>query len=934
MNNEDTLFPEALSRKPNDSAIAPVETADFRPPIEAGAVIAGRYTPVAKIGEGGMGEVWVAQQTEPVKRKVALKLIKAGMDSRSVLRRFEQERQALALMDHPNIARVLDGGLTQDRRPFFVMELVNGLPLTKFCDGAKLGIRERLQLFIPVCQAVQHAHQKGIIHRDLKPSNILVTLTDGRPLPKVIDFGVAKATSGRLTDESLATQFGAIVGTLEYMSPEQAGSSAGDVDTRADIYSLGVILYELLTGLQPIDAKRLKKAALTEMIRVVKEEEPSKPSTRFSSDAAAPTLSALRQVEPRKLTAMLRGELDWVVMKCLEKQRDRRYETANGLARDIERYLANEMVEARPPSAGYRVRKFVTRHKGQVVAASLVLLALLAGIAGTTSGLFRTAQANAALAAKNAELAAEHRKVEARFELARQAIATFHTGVSEDALLKNDQFTELRTRLLKEAARFYAGLEKLLEGQGDATSRKTLAEGYFQLGELTEKIGSKLEALAVHRKALAVRRELAAAPGADIAAQLDVARSLRATGSLLRATGERAGALTDFEEQRDITSSLEAESPTDDVRAVLAWSHSDIGVLLEESGKPAEALTAHRRALAIRQKLADANPSVTQFQAELAGAHNNIGIVLSQMGKPAEALAAYRHALAIRQALADASPAVTLYQTGLATIHHNIGIVLSETGKRAEALEAHRHALAIQQKLVDANPAVTEFQSDLLTSRQSIGLLLFETGKPAEALELHRQVLAGWQKLADANPNATEFQSKLAWSHHNIGVVLSETGQSPEALEEYGRALAIRQKLADANPAVTRIQSDLAFSQYALGIVLLRMGKPAEPSFRRAVAIMERLPTLTPPEQFNLACFSARLAGIAGKAGSGMTAAQGRAAADQAMAALRRAFVAGNQYVAGMRTDSDLDALRPREDFQKLLAELEKNSAAKPEEHP
>jgi WD40 repeat protein/serine/threonine protein kinase len=369
-----------------------VTTTDYCPNAEPGAVIAGRYTLVEKIGEGGMGEVWVAKQTEPVKRNVALKLIKAGMDSRAVLQRFEQERQALAMMDHPNIARVLDGGLTQDRRPFFVMELVNGLPLNKFCDDAKLGVRARLELFASVCQAVQHAHQKGVVHRDLKPANILVTIIDGRGVPKIIDFGVAKAISGRLTDESLSTQFGAVVGTLEYMSPEQAGFSGEDIDTRADIYSLGVILYELLTGLRPIDARRLKKAALTEMIRLIKEEEPSKPSTRLSTDEAAPSMAALRQTEPKKLTALLRGELDWVVMKCLEKQRDRRYETANGLAREIQRYLADEPVEARPPSAGYRLAKFVKRHKGQVIAASLVLLALLAGIAGTTWGLIEAKQ--------------------------------------------------------------------------------------------------------------------------------------------------------------------------------------------------------------------------------------------------------------------------------------------------------------------------------------------------------------------------------------------------------------------------------------------------------------------------------------------------------------------------------------------------------------
>ena len=288
----------AESPEPEVSSSQASITDEYRATAGPDVLIAGRYTLQQKIGEGGMGEVWVAKQTEPVKRKVALKLIKTGMDSRAVLARFEQERQALAMMDHPNIARVLDGGLTPGGQPFFVMELVNGLPLTKFCDEARLTPRERLELFVPICQAVQHAHQKGIVHRDLKPANILVTLIDGKPIPKVIDFGVAKATAGKLTDESMSTQFGAVVGTLEYMSPEQAGFSGVDIDTRADIYSLGVILYELLTGLRPIDARRLKKAALTEMIRIIQEEEPSKPSTRLSTDESLPSMAALRQTEP------------------------------------------------------------------------------------------------------------------------------------------------------------------------------------------------------------------------------------------------------------------------------------------------------------------------------------------------------------------------------------------------------------------------------------------------------------------------------------------------------------------------------------------------------------------------------------------------------------------------------------------------------------
>src|SRR5262249_24953911 len=330
---------------------APPERSD-PPRAEAGAVIAGRYKLVEEIGTGGMGSVWMAQQTEPVKRAVAVKLIKAGMDSRAVLARFEAERQALALMDHPNIAKVLDGGL-HDGRPFFVMELVKGMPITEFCDARKLTPRELLELLVPVCQAVQHAHQKGIIHRDLKPSNVLLALYDDRPVPKVIDFGVAKAAGQPLTDKTLMTGFGAVVGTPEYMSPEQASFNQLDVDTRSDVYSLGVLLYELLTGSPPHPRKELEKAGPLEILPVIREHEPPRPSARLSWPGRRARSPAVGGTEPAGLPGLAGGELDWLVMRAREKARSRRYETANGFAADVLRYLAGEPVQAVPPSAGY-----------------------------------------------------------------------------------------------------------------------------------------------------------------------------------------------------------------------------------------------------------------------------------------------------------------------------------------------------------------------------------------------------------------------------------------------------------------------------------------------------------------------------------------------------------------------------------------------------
>jgi eukaryotic-like serine/threonine-protein kinase len=385
----------------------------------------GPYKLLQQIGEGGMGVVYMAEQEQPVRRKVALKIIKPGMDSKQVIARFEAERQALAMMDHTNIARVFEAGTTESGRPYFVMELVHGVPITHYCDSNQLTPRERLELFVPVCQAIQHAHQKGIIHRDIKPSNVLVTMYDDRPVPKVIDFGVAKATEQRLTERTLFTQYGALVGTFEYMSPEQAEMNAFGVDTRSDIYSLGVLLYELLTGSTPIERIRLREAALGELIRLIKEEEPPRPSVRLSSSGDLPKLAALRKMEPARLSKVVRGEVDWIVMKCLEKDRTRRYETANAVARDVERHLKDESVEACPPSAGYRLRKFTRKNRTSMAIAACFAILLLAGVVASTWQAARAmreqrmafaAEMHAAMARREAE----DRQVEA--ETARRSL--------------------------------------------------------------------------------------------------------------------------------------------------------------------------------------------------------------------------------------------------------------------------------------------------------------------------------------------------------------------------------------------------------------------------------------------------------------------------------------------------------------------------------
>ena len=406
----------------------PAATIEQPSPERPGTII-GPYKLLQQIGEGGMGVVYMADQEQPVRRRVALKIIKPGMDSGQVIARFEAERQALAMMDHVNIAKVLDAGTTSEGgRPYFVMELVHGVPLTKFCDENRLTLRERLQLFVPVCHAIQHAHQKGIIHRDIKPSNILVTMYDDRPVPKVIDFGVAKAIEQRLTERTLFTQYGMLVGTFEYMSPEQAEMNAFGVDTRSDIYSLGVLLYELLTGTTPLEGRRLRQAAFVEVVRLIKEEEPPRPSIRLSSTGTLPKVAAACRTEPARLAQLLRGELDWIVMKCLEKDRTRRYETANGLARDVERYLHDEPVEACPPSAAYRLRKFARRYRAALCTAALVAASLLAGIIAS-SVLAWQARKSQLQAERNRQAAV---RGEQQAQIARQAEAAARSGAEAE----------------------------------------------------------------------------------------------------------------------------------------------------------------------------------------------------------------------------------------------------------------------------------------------------------------------------------------------------------------------------------------------------------------------------------------------------------------------------------------------------------------------
>jgi serine/threonine protein kinase len=513
-------------------------TEDYRPITERPGTIIGPYRLMEQIGEGGFGLVFVAEQLHPVRRKVALKVIKPGMDSREVIARFEAERQALALMDHPNIAKVLDAGTTESGRPYFVMELVKGIPIIEYCDQQQLTPRDRLELFLSVCQAVQHAHQKGIIHRDLKPSNILVAPHDGVPVVKVIDFGVAKAIGQQLTEKTIYTRFTQMIGTPLYMSPEQAELNALDVDIRSDIYSLGVLLYELLTGETPFDRNRFATAAYDEIRRIIREEEPPRPSTRISTlGETLSVVSAKRKTEPAKLRALVKGDLDWIVMKALEKDRNRRYETASAFAADVRRFLSEEVVEARPPSTWYRFRKFARRNKAALTTVSLVSLALVIGLADSIWLAVRAGRARAEADIQRA--AAEEQRVAAAAaaEIARgdrdrardaekQAAAdranaeTALHFLLADVLQQADPYREpdrdLKIHTLLDRAADRLETNKTMSPLVEAAIRHTTGRIYWGLGEL-EKAERQLT------RAYRLQRQQA---GIDNSETLDAAYSL------------------------------------------------------------------------------------------------------------------------------------------------------------------------------------------------------------------------------------------------------------------------------------------------------------------------------------------------------------------------------------------------------------------------
>ncbi len=757
-------------RSSGDSHLDQDSSSAFLSSTEKPGTRIGPYKLLQIIGQGGMGIVWLAEQEQPMRRQVALKILKAGMDSRQVIARFEQERQALALMDHVNIAKVLDAGTTENGRPFFVMELIHGIPLTQYCDDRQLTIRERLELFVPVCQAIQHAHQKGIIHRDIKPSNVLVMLCDGKPVPKVIDFGVAKAVDPKLTEETLfreLTEVGALIGTLEYMSPEQAELDNLDIDTRSDIYSLGVLLYELLTGMLPLDKKRIKEVGLLKALRLIREEDPPQPSTRLSSCETLPAVAAARKIEPVKLAKLLRGELDWIVMKCLETDRNRRYETANGLARDIQRYLTDEPLACQP-SAGYRLRKLARRHKQALAAAAALVLGLM--VLTCTIGYFLYERQIRRIEDENER---QTRRIEQR-----HAIETALEKAS--GLLHKGQWAA--ARMVLEQARDRLGDQ----GAEDLRGRLKQAADDLDLVDRLESIRLRHAMLVIwgwfephaaeQEYAAALRKACLGEEGEDAKSVAARVRSSAVREYLVVALDEWASLTEDAKSQAWLLEVARHADPDDwrdrfhdpkvwrDRRALEALA----GELLDDQRQLAKQKPQILLALAkeMYAAKADAAPLLAAAQTRYPDdfwLNLTLGLVLQATGHPSEATGFYRAALALR-------PESVAAQLGLGDALRTVGDLRDDKSLLDKAIREFR-------LVVDDDP-------EFAPAHRNLGLALKARGQLDEAIcELR---------------TAIELDPKYAVAHNHLGDALHDKKQWDEAITEYRTAIDLDPKFAVA----------------------------------------------------------------------------------------------------------------------------------------
>jgi serine/threonine protein kinase/Flp pilus assembly protein TadD len=803
---------------PGRAALGLERTGAYQPLSERPGAVIGPYKLLEQIGEGGFGVVFMAEQTQPVRRKVALKVLKPGMDTRQVVARFEAERQALAIMDHPNIAKVLDGGQTGSGRPYFVMDLVKGLPITDYCDQAQLTPRQRLELFGSVCQAVQHAHQKGIIHRDLKPSNVLVSRHDTTPIVKVIDFGVAKALGQHLTDKTLFTGIAQMIGTPLYMSPEQAGMSDLDIDTRSDIYSLGVLLYELLTGTTPFDQERLRTMGYDEIRRIIREEEPPKPSTRISTlGQAASTVSANRKSEPKQLSRLFRGELDWIVMKALEKDRNRRYESASAFAADVQRYLADEPVHACPPSAWYRLRKFARRNRAAlttlVLVAAGLLTAVVALVISNISISRKEKEKSEALIAKDAavkEANASRQQAEANLTLilaaldevyiteAEKRLAAYRSEPGKPAETQYPRQEQVERDFLQKGMTFY---EKLIQpGRAEPAARFQTGKAYRRVGILQSELKQYDKAAEALEKAGFLLDELAKESPAEPQYRWELAQAYRWQGQVWpnRKVPQRAEAAQAFLRAAALAEELAAQSPSNpDYRMHAATCRVSAGGVLAAMKRAPEAEAEYLEALKLWKELVQDVPAERWYRHELAYNLDSLGWLWEGVDQPERAEPFFHQALEYHEKLVAEHATIDDSSERLARTDQHLAQVLTRMGQLDEAIAECRRAIELDPKLALAH--------------NSLGGALVALGKLEEAVAECRK--------------AIELDPKLALAHNNLGIALAGQGKLDEAVAEYRNALALDPKCAEAHNN--------------LGIALAGQGKLDEAiaAYRQAIAL-------------------------------------------------------------------------------------------------
>jgi serine/threonine protein kinase/tetratricopeptide (TPR) repeat protein len=826
---------------PRPAPSAQNSTIAVAPREEIGQQI-GRYKLLEQIGEGGFGTVWAAEQREPVKRRVALKIIKLGMDTKQVIARFEAERQALAMMDHPNIARVLDAGSTDLGRPFFVMELVKGVPILDYCDTEKLDTRARLELFMRVCHAIQHAHQKGIIHRDIKPSNVLVTLHDGVPVPKVIDFGIAKATNQDLTEKTLYTQHRQMIGTPAYMSPEQAEMSGLDVDTRSDIYSLGVLLYELLTGTTPFATEELMSKGFAEMMRIIRDVEPHKPSTRMGTLGVTGTRTALQRhaADPKKLGLLLKGDLDWIVMKCLEKDRARRYETASGLAADIDRHLRDQPVLAGPPSAKYRLAKFVKRNRAQVVGAGVVAGVLVLGVVGTTTGMVwamsekERADTEAARATESATAEADARHAaEANEGRARESAARAERELARAVEIKR-LITQMLQSVKPEEAR--GADTTLLKGilddaakrlsAGEISDELISAELHQVVGDVYWRLGLYPEAETHLPVAAEIRRRILGEEHQDTLVSTnrlamlrsDQGRYAEAEPLLVKTLESRRRVLgpehpSTLETMNSLAvlyarlgQAAKSEALFVDTlrirRRVLGEEHRDtllsmnnLVVLYTDLGRFAEAETLCVRAMEIyRRVLGEQHPDTIR-------AMGNLAPLYERQHRYAEAEPIYLKTLEIqKRVLGEEHPDT------LATIT-NLGLLYNTMGRREDAAGMFEKSVPIKRRVLGLQHPRTRI------AMQGLAQAYEALGRRPEALALRREVLGVLTTAADAPGADANTLNNAAWEL--LEAEAPELRDPKQAVGYAQRACKAEQDGGGAN--LWMYLDTLAVAQHAVG---------------------------------------------------------------------------------------------------------------------